>query len=55
MILIKELYVNGCICIVFKYIIICLNISDLMIFCYICLIEDLFLYCFGIFSELFVL
>lgn len=38
-----------------EYIIIYLNISDLMIFCYICLIEDLFLYCFGIFSELFVL
>lgn len=54
MILTKELHVNGCTFIVFKYTITHLNISDLMTSCYICSIEDLFLYCSGIFSELFV-
>lgn len=54
MILTKELHVNGCTFIVFKYTITHLNISDLMTSCYIGSLEDLFLYCSGIFSELFV-
>lgn len=54
MILTKELHVNGCTFIVFKYTITHLNVSDLMTPCYIGSLEDLFLYCSGIFSELFV-
>lgn len=54
MILTKELHVNGCTFIVFKCTITHLNISDLMTSCYIGSLEDLFLYCSGIFSELFV-